>query len=516
LLANIKNKTSLYLDMQKNSLVKWNSWTQETLLRAKREKKPIFLSIGYSTSYFCELMREESFNDNKIATLLNEKFISIKIDKDQMSDIESYFKQVYKLMNGQHCSSPISVFMTEDLEPFYTAGYIAPYPKGNVLGFYELLNVVLEKYKNDKETLKAKAQEVLSFLNPTNNKIQATKLHKDILNVIIKHYIETFDTINGGFGSEPKFLNSSLLDLLIDVYLLSEKRELLEMLETTLKNMANQEIFDSNEGGLFIYARNKDYSSVRREKLTYDNANIALVYLRAYEIVKNDLYRDVAFKTIDFLLEKMMSDDFLFYSNYLFKKDNSILIDKNIITSWNAMVIDTLFLASKIDSKYTKSAINSLEKLLEKRFINGTLYHTDLIEAFLEDYAYLGVALLSGYKITQNEEYLILSQTLLNRAIEKFYKYGKWKFSNNDFFDIYADIYDLTYPSSVATILYLIEKISPLVEGDYSEILFRSLEFNSYNLMRQPLSFPKMTKILLLYLKDDIIFKKQHRGEGNI
>jgi len=505
---NLKNKTSLYLDMQKDSLVNWNSWSKESFAKAKREKKPIFLSIGYSTSYFCDLMRKESFSDEKIAKILNEKFIPIKIDKDQMSDIENYFKQVYKLMNGQHCSSPISVFLTEDLEPFYTAGYIAPYPRGNVLGFYELLNIVLEKYKNDKETLKAKAQEVLSFLNPSNNKIQATKLHKNILNIIIKHYKESFDLVNGGFGDEPKFLNSSLLDLLIDTYLLSEDTELLDMLNTTLQNMANREIFDSKEGGFFVYARNKDYSSVRKEKLTYDNANIASVYLRAYEITKDDLYKEVAFKTIDFLLEKM-SEDSLFYSNYLIKKDNSVLIDKNIITSWNAMVIDTLFLASKVDIKYQKSAISALEKLLESRFINGTLYHIDSVEAFLEDYAYLGVALLHGYKFTENEEYLILSQTLLNRAIEKFYKYGRWKFSNNTLFEIYADMYDLTYPSALATILYLIEEITPLVEGDYSEILFRSLEFNSYNLMRQPLSFPKMTKVLLLYLKDDIISQKR-------
>jgi len=505
---SLGNEVSLYLDMQKNSLVNWNSWTQETLLRAKREKKPIFISIGYSTSYFCEIMREESFNDEKIAKLLNEDFVSIKVDKDQMSDIDNYFKQVYKLMNGQYCSSPISIFLTEDLEPFYTAGYIAPYPKGNVLGFYELLNVVLEKYQNDKKTLVSKGREILSFLNPRNNKIQATKLHTGILNTIIKHYSETFDSINGGFGDEPKFLNSSLLDLLLEVYIITKDETLWNMLDITLKNMANQEIFDKELGGFYIYAKKKDFSSPRREKLTYDNANIALVYLTTYRIKKEKLYKDIGFKTVDFLLDNM-SDGLLFYSNFMVKKDGSILIDKKIITSWNAMVIKTLFVASILDKKYRKKAIDSLDRLLEVRFIDGKLYHTQNIEAFLEDYAYLGLALVSGYKVTGNEEYLIIAQTLLNRAIEKFYKHGRWKFSNNSFFDIYADIYDLTYPSSIATILCLMEEINLLVESDYSEIIFRTLEFNSYNLMRQPLSSPKMTKALLLYLKDDIILENE-------
>lgn len=109
--------------------------------------------------------------------------------------------------------------------------------------------------------------------------------------------------------------------------------------------------------------------------------------------------------------------------------------------------------------------------------------------------------------MTSNQEYLILSQSILNSAIDKFYNYGRWKFSNSDI-DVYDDIYDIDYPSATSKISYLIEKISPLVEGDYSHILFKTLEFNSYNLMRQPLSYPEMSRVLLLYLKDDIIAKK--------
>ncbi len=506
--SNLKNKASLYLTQYKDNLVDWHTWNQEAFYKAKREKKPIFVSIGYSTSHLCKVMKEESFEDEKIAKILNQNFISIKVDRDERPDIDKYFKQVYKLMNGQNCSSPISIFMSENLEPFYSAGYIAPYPKGSVLGFYELLNVIVNKYNKDKKTLIEKGQEVLSFLNPQNRKIQATKLNINILNTITKHYSEVFDNKNGGFGDIPKFLNISSIDLLQKSYQLTKNKELLSIMTTSLQNMANGEIFDNKNGGFYRYANNKNWSMPRKEKMLFDNANITSTYFRAYQLTGNNFYKDIAFKTLDFILEEMSNKEYLFYSNSLEQKDGSIFIDTKIITSWNSMVIDALFFASTIDNKYTQIAINSLEKLLNKVYIDGILYHTENIEAFLEDYSYFGVALFRAYQVTQNKEYLILSQTILNKAIEKFYQYGRWRFSNTKEFILYDDIYDILYPSAISTILYLIIKISPLIEGEYREFLFKTLEINSYNLMRQPLSSPKMTKVLLLYLKDDIIQKK--------
>jgi uncharacterized protein YyaL (SSP411 family) len=194
----------------------------------------------------------------------------------------------------------------------------------------------------------------------------------------------------------------------------------------------------------------------------------------------------------------------LFFSNSFEKDDGSIFIDDKVIVSWNAMMISTLVEASTIDKKYLNMATDILDRLLERFYINGELYHTKDSRAFLEDFAYLGVTLLDIYKVTKNEEYLVLSQTLLNKAIEQFYEYGRWKFSNN-ISPLYDDIYDSTYPSAMSTITYLMKKLSPLVEADYSDFIFKTLEMNSYNLMRQPLSSPKMTKVLLLYLKDDII-----------
>ncbi len=496
---------SIYLENHKNGLIEWYSWDDKTFQKAKEEGKPIFISIGYSTSQWCRVMREESFEDETIANLLNHNFICIKVDKDERPDIDKYYKNVYKLMNGQNCASPISIFLTENREPFYTATYISPFPRGNVLGFQELLEVVIDKYANDKKTMIEKGQEVLEYLNPNSKKIEATRLNINITETITKHVMQLRDKTNGGFAEEPKFPHTSTVDLLFESYRETKNRDILSTALFTLDKMAKGEIHDKKEGGFYRYSSKKDWSMPRKEKMLYDNANISALYIQAYKATQNDFYKDIAFKTIDSIISNNKEES-LFYSNSLKKDDGTIFIDKKIILSWNAMMIDTLFEASTVDKKYLNIAIEKLEIALEKFYIDGELYHTEENKAFLEDYAYFGVALLAGYRVTENEEYLIISQTILNRAIEKFYKYGKWKFSDFEL-TLYDDIYDSIYPSAMSTILLLMEKISPIIEADYTQIIFKTLELNSYNLMRQPLSSPKMIKVLLLYLKNDIMRK---------
>jgi len=187
-------------------------------------------------------------------------------------------------------------------------------------------------------------------------------------------------------------------------------------------------------------------------------------------------------------------------------------IDKKIITSWNAMMISTLFKAGTADEKYKEIAIDSLEKLLDELYINRTLYHSKIEgktaknEAYLEDYAYLGEALITAYQVTLDESYLTMATTFANTIIEQFYKYGKWNFSNGEF-EIEENIYDTTYPSSLSTALSLLMSVSSFVDDTYKKFIFNTLEINSYNLMRQPLSSPKLTQVAIRYLKDDIIFK---------
>lgn len=189
-------------------------------------------------------------------------------------------------------------------------------------------------------------------------------------------------------------------------------------------------------------------------------------------------------------------------------------IDKKIIVSWNAMMIKSLFIASRVDKKYLLKATNSLDKLLKNLYINDELFHSMLpqgtpkIRAFLEDYGYLCDALIEAYQTSLDEKYLIIATKLANSAIEKYYNNGKWKFSRGEF-ETDADSYDSSYPSSVSVMINALYSLSSLVDIIYKKFVFKTLEINSYNLMRQPISTPKMTNILIRYLKDDIVIKSK-------
>ncbi|MBU1668411.1 DUF255 domain-containing protein [bacterium] len=505
---NLENETSPYLLKHANNPINWYPWGEEALAKAKAENKSIFLSIGYSSCHWCQVMEKESFQDDKIAELLNERFIAIKVDKEERPDIDKYYQKVYQLMNRRSGGWPTSIFMTENLEPFYAATYISPEARREEFGFEELLRTVSKKYITEYETLVEKGSEILQHINPKNKTIEATKLNLNIMQTITLHVGHLLDKKEGGFGTAPKFPHASTLALLFDQYLLTKEKEVLNAALFSLEGMSKGGVYDHVDGGFYRYAIDEKWLVPYRVKTTYDNALLSQLYLQAYQITNNQNYKEITFKTIDFMLQQM-SEDGLFFA----KKDqteNETTTDKTIITSWNAMMVSALFKISSIDKKYKAIAITSLESLLDNLYINGILYHSKVlgtepkVKAFLEDYAYLGETLITAYQTTHDEGYLIMASKFANSAIEQFYDHGQWKFSNGEF-KIQDDIFDTTYPSSISTVVSLLMSISSLVDVHYKKFVFKTLEINSYALMRQPLSSPKLTQMLLRYLKDDII-----------
>ena len=584
---NLKNEHSPYLQQHADNPVDWYPWGEEAFEKARKENKAIFLSIGYSSCHWCHVMEHESFENNATAKLLNKHFISVKVDREERPDIDKHFQEVYQLMNGRGGGWPTSIFLTTELKPFYSATYIPPEPKYGMMSFPSLLEVIADKYKNEKKLLTEKADEILRFLNPSEDKIQATKLDSSIITRISDHAKELFDSEHGGFNKAPKFPQTSTLSLLLDTYKLTGDKETLNMALFTLSSMAKGGLRDLVEGGFSRYATDNEWLVPHFEKMTYDNALLSSVYLQAYHVSANTFYKDVAFETLDFMLEKM-SKQGLFYSAsdadtegeegkyfvYSYekalnafekagipKKVHSSLakslhitkegnfegknivriddpthpnipyyaealaalakrrekrtypfIDKKVIVSWNAMMIQSLFKASRIDTKYLPLAIQSLDALLQSMYVNSELFHSALIgktpkiKAFLEDYAYMCEALIEAYKSTLNEVYLVTAQKLANNAIEKYFDKGKWKFSRGEF-ETNADIHDSSYPSSVATMISALYSISSLVDIVYKKFVFKTLEVYSYDVMRQPLSTPRMSTMVLRYLKDDVIIK---------
>ena len=588
---HLKNEHSPYLQQHADNPVNWYPWGENAFQKAQKEHKPIFLSIGYSSCHWCHVMEHESFEDEKTAKLLNKYFVSIKVDREERPDIDKHFQDIYQLMNGRPGGWPTSIFLTEDLKPFYSATYIPDEPKYGMMSFTSLLEVIADKYKNEKAILIDEADKILRHLNPKEDKIQATKLDGSIIDRVREQAKQLFDNQDGGFNKAPKFPQASTLDLLLDIYKLTDDKETLNMALLSLSSMARGGLRDLIDGGFCRYSTDNEWLVPHFEKMTYDNALLSSVYIKAYHATGNDFYKNVAFETLDFMLEKM-SEERLFYSAtdadtegeegkyFVYSYDKALrsfekagipskahkklaealhitkegnfegknivrvddpksidipyyeeaiealkkrrekrtypFIDKKVIVSWNAMMVTSLFKASRVESRFLKPAMKSLDKLLSTMYINSQLFHSTLIgkepkiQAFLEDYAYLSEALIEAYESTLDEAYLITAQKLLNTAIEKYYAHGKWKFSRGEF-ETNADIYDSSYPSSVSTILWALYSISSLVDIIYKKFVFKTLEIHSYDVMRQPISTPKMSKMVIRYLKDDIIIKAKEK-----
>jgi len=487
-------------DNDKKNCIDWHSWSHETVEKIKIHNKPVFLFISTNASKWSQKMEAESFNDETIIELLNERFIAIKVDKDERPDIERYYQKVYTLMNREMTSSPLSLFLTANLQPFYAGSYIPKEAIEEQLSLEALLRIISKKYITDHDTLVSKGEEVLSFVNPQNQTIQATKLNINIINTIKKHTDTLLDTRYGGFSKSPKFPNTSTLNLLLDVYELSRDQILLNHVTLTLDNMATGGFYDLNNGGFYNYAQDEAWKKPAGIKTTYTNAQLIQLYLRAYNITENEQYKEIALATLDFMLNSRQN-------NKLFA-----LEDEKIITSWNALMVQTLFSASNIEDKYKINAFESLDALLSELYVSGTLYHCKErdkkpnTQAFLEDYTTLGELLIIAYQNSLDESFLIMATQFSNLLIEQYYEQANWVYSPNEF-KLKERINDFEIPSSVASALSLLLSISSLVDNNYKKFVFKTLEHHSYELMRQPLASPKLTQMLLRYLKDDIILK---------
>ncbi|MGW8169095.1 MAG: thioredoxin domain-containing protein [Sulfurovaceae bacterium] len=582
---HLKSEASAYLQQHANNPVDWYPWGDEALQIAKEQNKPIFVSIGYSSCHWCHVMEHESFENENIAKLLNEHFISIKVDKEERPDIDKYFQEVYTLMNARGGGWPTSIFLTPDMKPFYSATYIPSTPKYGMMAFDELLNAIAQKYAKDPSLLTQKGSEVLEFLKP-KRKVEATKVDISIMDRYISQAKSLFDKQYGGFGNAPKFPQVSTYMTLIDFYKMTNDKEILQIIETSLDSMVRGGLYDRVDGGFCRYSTDERWLVPHFEKMTYDNALLAELYLKTYVLTQKNTYKDIALDTIEFMRE-YMSEDGLFYAAsdadtknlegeyFIYDYDEAIeafikigipakdaantaaalditksgnfegksivnitcdtdkiqyydlaitalkeirtkreypFRDTKIITAWNAMMIKTLFYASKIEPKYLDIAKNSISKLLEKLYINGVLYHTLIgnnapnVEAFLEDYAYLAQALIESYQNTFDKKYLQLAITLSNEAIRKFYTHHEWNFAIGEF-ATKAEIYDSSYPSSLGIMLDVLGKLDILSDLDYGDIIFASLERHSHSLMRQPISSPCMSNVVSRYLKGAIALK---------
>jgi len=288
------NETSPYLQQHRHNPVNWYPWGKESLEKAKKENKLIFLSIGYSTCHWCHVMEEESFTDEKIANILNKHFVSIKVDKEEYPHIDKKYQQRYMQVHTKRGGWPLSVFMSPKEEVFHLATYI---PKEQGYGSKGLENilpsfVILQKDK------KAFSKTIEEHRHKEKNTTHKMHVNTKLMQKVLKEIEAQYDSKNGGFSKRPKFPEASKIELLLNISKLHDNKQAFNMAEKTLEKMAKSGIYDQIGGGFFRYTTDTQWQIPHFEKMLYTNGELISVYVKLYEMTGNKLYKKVVDESI--------------------------------------------------------------------------------------------------------------------------------------------------------------------------------------------------------------------------
>ncbi len=299
---------SPYLLQHKDNPVHWYSWGEEAFKAAREENKPIFLSIGYSTCHWCHVMAHESFENKEVAAVLNEYFIPIKIDREERPDVDEIYMAAIHAM-GQRGGWPLSMFLTNDLKPFYGGTY---WPREQFLIILEKLALV---WKEQPDKIYGSGEQILEYVKAQKNaELNPSDLSEKVFAEFYRYSEATFDRYWGGFGHAPKFPHPMQLSLLLRIHRRTQEPLALQMVTHTLEKMARGGIYDHLGGGFARYSTDEKWLIPHFEKMLYDNALLAKVYLEAYQVTKNENNAKIAKEILDYILRDMTDPLGGFYS----------------------------------------------------------------------------------------------------------------------------------------------------------------------------------------------------------
>jgi len=298
------NETSPYLLQHAHNPVDWFPWGTEALQKAKTEDKPIFLSIGYAACHWCHVMAHESFENGETAALLNESFVAIKVDREERPDLDSIYMGAVVAMTGQG-GWPMSVFLTPDGKPFYAGTYFPNVRRYGMPAFNDVLRAVADAWKTRREELITGADHLIEVLQRDDLPSGGTPLDIHTLDLAVQVVEEGFDHTNGGWGTAPKFPQPMLLEFLLRSYLRTGDQTVLRMVTITLDHMGRGGIYDQLGGGFHRYSTDAIWLVPHFEKMLYDNAQLARVYLHAWQITQDNFYRRIAEQTLDYVAREM-------------------------------------------------------------------------------------------------------------------------------------------------------------------------------------------------------------------
>ena len=311
-------ETSPYLLQHAHNPVDWYPWGPEAFEKARTENKPIFLSVGYSTCYWCHVMERQCFENETIAAVMNEKFVNIKVDREERPDVDQLYMTAVQILTRQG-GWPMSVFLTPALEPFYGGTYFPPEDNYGRPGFPKLLTMLENAYRTRPQDVKQTTEQLtaaLSQLAEPRGSSRSLTLDEATIDQILDRSVSDFDPVNGGFGSAPKFPRQTLLQLLLVRNEMQPDAERLSMLTRTLDALADGGIRDHLGGGFHRYSTDAKWLVPHFEIMLYDNAMLGWVYTEAFRQTRLAKYATVARRIFDFILREMTSPAGAFYTAF--------------------------------------------------------------------------------------------------------------------------------------------------------------------------------------------------------
>ena len=390
---------SPYLAQHASDPVQWQVWSEEAFARAKKENKPVFLSVGYSTCHWCHEMQRESFADPEIAKLMNDAFVNILVDREERPDIDSVYIAVTRTLTGD-AGWPNNVILTPDGKPFFAAAYI---PKEK---FRALIPRIQTMWNEQRDGVVASANMVMSALQPPP--VSTDTLGADVLEKGYKQLVARYDAANGGFLPAPKFPSPHHLMFLLRYWKRTGDAKALEMVEHTLHTMRARPIYDAQRLGFHRYAGDAAWREPHLEKMLNDQAVLAVAYLEAYQATRKKEYADVAREIFTYVLRDLRAPNGAFFTAH--DSEDRSRRDEKILTDWNGLMIAALAFGSLVldDPSYAKAATRAADVLSTSP------------RKFLDDYAFFIWGLLNLYEATFDAKYLERAVALEDEALRLF------------------------------------------------------------------------------------------------
>ena len=303
------HETSPYLLQHAHNPVDWYPWCDEAFEKAKKEDKPVLVSIGYAACHWCHVMERESFENTEVAAFMNNHFVNIKVDREERPDVDHIYMDAIQAITGSG-GWPLNVFLTPDRQPFYGGTYFPPQKAFNRPSWKEILHFVFDAYKNRKEEVIDQAQNLTEHLHasnsfglsiPTDDVYNPSKIDEAFINIM-----KSADKEWGGFGSAPKFPQTFIIGFLLRYAGIKKNEEALNQALLSLDKMIVGGIYDQVGGGFARYSTDVEWLAPHFEKMLYDNALLVSTLSEAYQLTQNETYRDVIEETLSFIERELM------------------------------------------------------------------------------------------------------------------------------------------------------------------------------------------------------------------